>query len=125
VPAADTLCIILKHHGPIMHPYADYDADRNPAEPFEWEELPSLAGVVLRRHVPSGSFTLAADLVAEARTRLRSEAPRAPVWVETKPADLDPLVPSEPLHDTELAGLAAREIVEPDVFRHFFGTTRC
>jgi len=37
---------------------ADYDASRNPAEPFEWEELPSLTNVVLRRHVPAGSTLL-------------------------------------------------------------------
>ena len=105
--------------------HTDYDANRNPAEPFEWEELPSLAGVVLRRDVPSGSYTLAADLVADARNRRRSEAPRTPVWLETRPADFDTLLPSAPLRDTALDGLAAREIVEPDVFRHFFGTTRC
>jgi hypothetical protein len=101
--------------------YADYDANRNPAEPFEWEELPSMSNVVLRRHLPTGSYTLAAELVAQARDRLRSEPPSAPVWVETKPAALDPLQPSGPLRETELGGLAAREIVEPEVFRHFFG----
>jgi hypothetical protein len=104
--------------------YAEYDANRNPAEPFEWEELPSLSGVVLRRHLPTGSYTLAAELVAEARDRLRSEPPSAPVWVETRPAALDPLQPSGPFYETELGGLAAREIVEPDVFRHFFGADR-
>ena len=100
---------------------ADCDANRNPAEPFEREELPSLAGVVLRRHVPSGSYTLAAELVAEARTRLRSEPTFGPVWVDTAPVGLDPLLPSEPLRETEQGGLDAREIREPDVFRHFFG----
>lgn len=104
-----------------LRSFDDYDAKRNPAEPFEWEELPSLTGVVLRRHVPSGSYTLAAELVAEARTRLRSEPSVSPVWVETRPASLDPLTPSEPLRETELGGLDSREIVEPEVFRHFFG----
>jgi hypothetical protein len=102
---------------------AGRDAKRNSAEPFEWEELPSLSNVVLRRHLPSGSYALVAELVAEARHRLRSEPAGAPVWLETAPAALDPLQPSGPLHDTELAGLAAREIVEPDVFKHFFGAT--
>lgn len=101
--------------------FSDYDARRNPAEPFEWEELPSLSNVVLRRHVPTGSYTLAAGLVAEARSRRRSAPPVAPVWLETAPAALDPLQPSEPLQDTVLDGLAAREILEPDVFKHFFG----
>jgi hypothetical protein len=93
----------------------------NPEAGFEWEELPSLTGVVLRRHMPSASYELAAELVAEARERLRSEPPSAPVWVETVPADLDPLTASEPLTETHIDGLAAREIVEPDVFRIFFG----
>ena len=77
---------------------------------------------MLRRHLPTGSYTLAAEWVAEARDRLRP--PSAPVWVETRPAALDPLQPSGPLYETELGGLAAREIVEPDVFRHFFGADR-
>jgi len=106
------------------HHYADHETYQNPAQPFEWEELPSLSDVVLRRHVPSGSYTLAAELVAKARLRIRNEPSGAPVWVETTPAALDPLQPSEPLHDTVLDGLASREIVEPDVFKHFFGTTR-
>jgi hypothetical protein len=89
--------------------FIDCDASRNPAEPFEWEELPSLSTGVLRRYVPSGSYSLAAELVAEARTRLRDRPTVGPVWLETAPAD------------TVLDGLAAREIVEPDVFKHFFG----
>ena len=101
--------------------YPDYDASRNAAEPFEWEELPSLSNVILRRHVPTGSYTLAAELVAEARARLRDRPTAAPVWQETAPASLDPLQASGPLRDTQLDGLSAREIIEPDVFKHFFG----
>jgi hypothetical protein len=106
-----------------MMPSIDYDARRNPAEPFEWEELPSLTDVVLRRHVPGGSYSLAAELVADARTRLRSAPSAAPVWLETTPADLEPSPPSAPLRETELGGLDAREIIEPEVFRHFFGAS--
>lgn len=104
--------------------YPDYDASRNPGEPFEWEELPSLSNVILRRHVPTGSYTLAAELVAEARARLRNRPTVAPVWQETAPAALDPLQASGPLRDTQLDGLSAREIIEPDVFKHFFGADR-
>lgn len=86
----------------------------------EWEELPALQHVVLRRHVPHASYQIATDLVREAQTRLQSQPAAAPVWTETMPAILDPLMPSAPLADTHIAGLAAREIVEPDVFRHFF-----
>ena len=91
---------------------------------IEWEELPSLSEVVLRRHVPQGSYAIAATLVDEARARLRSEPSKAPVWVETMPAVLDPLQPSGPLAETHIDGLAAREILEPDLFRHFFGAAR-
>lgn len=95
-----------------------------PHTSIEWEELPSLTGVVLRRHVPQGSYAIAATLVDEARTRLRSAPAAAPVWLETLPAVLDPLQPSGPLAETHIHGLAAREIVEPDLFRHFFGAAR-
>jgi hypothetical protein len=77
--------------------------------------------VVLRRHVPQGSYAIAASFVDEARARLRSEPSSRPVWVETMPAGLDPLQHSGPLAETNIDGLAAREIVEPDLFRHFFG----
>jgi hypothetical protein len=92
-----------------------------PETGFEWEELPSLGGVVLRRHVPHDSYEIAAEMVEQARERLRSVPSFVPVWVETMPSVLDPLTPSEPLADTRIDGLAAREIIEPDVFRHFFG----
>jgi hypothetical protein len=105
------------------YPYDDHDAKRNPAVPFEWEELPSLSNVVLRRHVAPGSYALAAELVADARSRLRSGPPMVPVWIDTALADLDPPQPSAPLRDTALAGVATREIMEPDVFKHFFGAT--
>jgi hypothetical protein len=87
----------------------------------EWEELPSLPGVLLRRHVPQASYAIANELVQQAQARLRSAPTVGPVWVETLPAIFDPLLPSAPLADTHISGLASREIVEPDVFRHFFG----
>lgn len=92
---------------------------------LEWEELPSLVNVVLRRHVPQGSYTLAASLVSQARSRLglRSAPHAAPVWEETRPAPFEPSYPSTPLCETELGGLDTREIVEPDVFKHFFGNS--
>jgi hypothetical protein len=87
----------------------------------EWEELPSLPGVLLRRHVPQASYAIANELVQQAQARLRSAPTVGPVWTETLPAIFDPLQPSAPLTDTHISGLASREIVEPDVFKHFFG----
>jgi hypothetical protein len=94
---------------------------RAAAGSVEWEELPALPQLVLRRHVPQASYAIAHQMVREAQARLREAPPSAPVWTETMPAIFDPLVPSAPLADTPVDGLAAREIAEPDVFRHFFG----
>jgi hypothetical protein len=74
---------------------------------IEWEELPSLAD------------TLAQRLVNDAKRR--QAAPRySSAWDNTLPADLDVLVPAQPFEET-LNGLVQREVLEPDVFRHFFG----
>ena len=62
----------------------------------EWEELPSLPSVLLRRHVPPASYAIATELVQQAQARLA---------------------------DTHINGLASREIVEPDIFKHFFGSS--
>lgn len=37
------------------------------------------------------------------------------------PSALDLLTPSAPSCETELGGRDSREIIESDVFRHFFG----
>ncbi len=103
------------------YPYADCDAKRDPAMPFEWEELSSLADLVVKRPVASESYRLAAELLADARSRLRPEPWLGPVWVETQRSDFEPLLPSEPLRETKVGGLDAREIIEPEVFRVFFG----
>ena len=63
---------------------------------IEWEELPSLAGTLGKRF-------------------------RNSVWDATMPAPLDVAPPSPPLRET-LDGLATREVLEPDVFEHFFGS---
>jgi hypothetical protein len=94
---------------------------RPSAASVEWEELPSLPSVLLRRHVPHASYAIANELVQQAQARLHSAPSIAPVWTETMPAIFDPLLPSAPLADTHINGLASREIVEPDVFKHFFG----
>jgi len=67
------------------------------ADGIEWEELPSLAGKLGKRFDNS-------------------------VWDPTMPAPLDLAPPpSPPLRET-LSGLATREVLEPDVFEHFFGS---
>ncbi|HEX2540757.1 MAG TPA: hypothetical protein VHM00_06705 [Caldimonas sp.] len=72
----------------------------SPSGAIEWEELPSLAG----------------------RIRAASDGPSSAgvPWDATRPADFDPSPPSQPFREP-LNGVAIREVLEPDVFRHFFG----
>ncbi len=107
---------------PTTHAFALHGDARTAAGSVEWEELPTLPHVVLRRHVPQASYAIATEMVREAQARLREAPPAAPVWTETLPAIFDPLQASAPLADTGIDGLAAREIIEPDLLRHFFGT---
>ena len=64
---------------------------------IEWEELPSLVK----------------------RVRPSPAAAGAP-WDATRPAALEPMAASQPFQEP-LEGVAMREVMEPDVFRHFFG----
>ena len=76
---------------------------------IEWEELPSLAD------------SLALRLIDDVKRR-QPQAQYTSAWDNTLPADLDLLVPAQPFRET-LHGLVQREVLEPDVFRHFFGAT--
>ncbi|MDQ6684276.1 MAG: hypothetical protein M3Z16_04045 [Pseudomonadota bacterium] len=65
---------------------------------IEWEELPSLSS----------------------RVRQLGRAPAAPSgWDGTRPAPLTPTAASAPFHEP-LSGVAVREVMDPDVLRHFF-----
>lgn len=88
-------------------PFSSAAAQRNLANAgaIEWEELPSLA----KRLVNRGG-----DARGPASSGFDS------TWGETKPAVLDPAPVSEPFVES-LDGLATREVIEPDVFTHFFG----
>ncbi len=68
-----------------------------PAGGIEWEELPSLVQRV--RPGPAVAGT---------------------TWDATRPAGLEPMSTSLPFREP-LQGVAIREVMEPDVFRHFFG----
>ena len=73
---------------------------------IEWEELPSLADSLAERMV---------------HDPVRRGVP-VPAWDNTMPADLLSIAPSQPYRET-LSGLVTREVLEPDVFRHFFGSS--
>ncbi len=67
---------------------------------IEWEELPSLASRVRAL----GSLAAAAGSA----------------WDATRPAELEPRAVPTPFREP-VAGVSVREVIEPDVFRHFFG----
>ena len=81
------------------HAYASQGFRSAAAGAIEWEELPSLAGSLAKRIA----------------------AATQPPWDATRPAELEAAVPSQPFREP-VNGLAIREVNEPDVFRHFFGT---
>jgi hypothetical protein len=85
------------------------------ADAIEWEELPSLAKRVVHHR---GQPTLARG-ANDSRFLQNSASFEAP-WGATMPAALDPALVSQPFVEC-MAGLATREVVEPDVFLHFFG----
>ena len=83
------------------------------SDAIEWEELPSFAGTLAKRLVRrSPAQPRGANDSAFMRTGF--------AWDNTMPAALDPAPVSQPFQEP-LAGLATREVNEPDVFRHFFG----
>lgn len=82
-------------------------------ETLEWEELPSLADSLTQRLVRIG-----ARHAPTADSGFYEDG--TPCWAETQAASLGGEAPSEPLREV-LAGLAVREVREPDVFQHFFG----
>ncbi len=87
---------------------------------IEWEELPSLADTLAERLVVLG--TRHRDAIEAARSRAATfERVASGAWDATRPADLEPQRPPQPFREP-LHGMAVREVIEPDVFRHFFGT---
>jgi hypothetical protein len=80
-------------------------AHRAIADAIEWEELPSLVRRLHRTPQAKGPN----PVVDPART-----------WGDTAAGGIDAGPVSQPFVE-HLDGLATREVVEPDVFRHFFG----
>lgn len=81
-------------------------------ESIEWEELPSLADSLQERLVTE----------ADRRRGIRHfDGLTVTAWDNTMPAELQAIVPTQPFRET-LRGLDTREVHEPDVFRHFFGS---
>ena len=76
------------------------------ADAIEWEDMPSLTKRLVNRGANDSRFQNSTSF----------DSP----WGATMPAALDPTPISQPFVE-RLAGLSTREVVEHDVFLHFFG----
>ena len=76
------------------------------ADAIEWEELPSLAQLLVHRGANDSAFMATSSF--------------GTVWDNTMPAAFDPVPASQPFSE-RIEGLATREVNEPGVFQHFFG----
>lgn len=104
----------MRHAQPKQYFAATQRAVAN-ADAIEWEEMPSFAGALSKR--------LVNQLPSRANdSAFMDAAPATEPWDATMPASLDLAPVSEPFREP-LQGLATREVIEPDVFRHFFGPT--
>jgi hypothetical protein len=81
---------------------------------IEWEELRSLRASLPARMPRAGGAS-----ATMTRTPAALPIDSGAAWTNTMPATFDPIVNSGPFRET-IDGLATREVVEPDVFRHFF-----
>jgi hypothetical protein len=102
----------MRHAQPRQYFAATQRAIAN-ADAIEWEELPSLAKRLINRgtSVPQRGAN---------DSRFQNSASFESPWGATMPAALDPAPVSQPFVE-RLEGLSMREVVEPDVFHHFFG----
>jgi hypothetical protein len=91
------------------------------ADAIEWEELPSLAGSLAKRLVQRGSWQRAESQLRGANDSdfMHSTTYGSP-WDNTLPTAFDPAPVSMPFTEP-LTGLVTREVLEPEVFSHFFG----
>jgi len=96
-------------HAQARQPFASVPAN---VDAIEWEELPSLAERVIQRR--SAQARGAND------SRFQDSRGFDAPWSATMPVTLDPAPCSQPFVE-RLSGLATREVVEPDLFQHFFG----
>ena len=101
----------MRHAQPTQNFAASRRAQAS-ADAIEWEELPSLAKRVIHR--PTAAAHGAND------SRFQNSTSFDSPWSATMPVTLDPAPVSRPFVEC-LNGLATREVIEPDVFQHFFG----
>ena len=110
----------MSHAQPKQYFAATHRAVAN-ADAIEWEELPSLASSLAKRLVQRGSWQRAeAQLRGANDSDFMQSAYSASPWDNTMPAALDPAPVSMPFSEP-IDGMSTREVLEPEVFAHFFG----
>ena len=110
----------MSHAQPKQYHAAMHRAVAN-ADAIEWEELPSFADSLSRRLVQRGSWQRDLGALRGANdSDFGGATAFGTPWNSTMAAAFDPAPVSQPFRET-LAGLSTREVIEPDVFHHFFG----
>jgi hypothetical protein len=100
-----------RHHSQARHPLAPRHAGMPHKDTIEWEEMPSLAARMQPMDMRS----------AVSVNAVRCEAMEFnSAWGVTMPAHLDAAPEPTPFRET-IRGLATREMLEPELFKHFFG----
>ncbi len=102
----------MRHSTSTLRQFVSANRFRAHTYAIEWEELPSLADSLAERLV--NDFD-------RRRGAAQFQGSVVSAWDNTLPADLLAETPSQPFNET-LSGLATREVYEPEVFRHFFGS---
>jgi hypothetical protein len=111
----------MRHAQPKQY-FADTHRAVLNADAIEWEELPSLAGSLSQRMVRRGEWQAGSIQRRGANDSAFMSTATAPLspWDQTMPAMFDAAPVSGPFKES-LEGLSHREVIEPDVFEHFFG----
>jgi len=100
----------MRHTQTRQHLAASPRAQIN-VDAIEWEELPSLAKHVVHRPMHGRGAN---------DSRFQDSKSFESPWSATMPVTLES-DPCSQLFVERLSGLATREVIEPDLFQHFFG----
>jgi hypothetical protein len=111
----------MNHSQPRQYSAANQRAVAN-ADAIEWEELPSLLAPSLAQRLVTRARGERGHVVRANDSQFQAQTVAGSLWDATMPAEFDPAPVSQPFRET-IAGISTREVVEPDVFHHFFGAT--
>jgi hypothetical protein len=110
----------MSHSQPRQYFAATQRAVAN-ADAIEWEELPSLLAPSLAQRLVTRARGERGHAVRANDSQFEGQTIGGTLWDATMPAEFDPTpVVSQPFREA-MAGVSMREVIEPDVFHHFFG----